>query len=111
MATEIITMTKDDLVLAFEEFRRQIVDELKKNLCIPMKEERKLIDREGVANILGVSKPTVDRYRSKIKDFPKPIEVMEGKPMWDSEDIYKFIERKKQERRKKDEKKQEFSFS
>jgi predicted DNA-binding transcriptional regulator AlpA len=95
MSVEIITMTKDDFLLALESFKKQIISEIKKSIdCSSCQEHRRLLDRDGIAKILGVTRTTIDRYRS-LEDFPKPIRILKSKPMWDLQDIYNFIDMKK----------------
>lgn len=50
-----------------------------------------LLDKEGVASLLGKGTRTVDRYRSDSSGVPFPTPVFSGTPlMWDREDILQW---------------------
>jgi predicted DNA-binding transcriptional regulator AlpA len=51
----------------------------------------RLLDKQEVANYLGVNKYTIDRWRRELPDFPEPIWLSGTSCRWRLQDIEKWL--------------------
>jgi predicted DNA-binding transcriptional regulator AlpA len=92
----VLVISRNDLESMLNDFREQITRDIKEALRVSNTggQTIKLLNKKEVAEILGVSLSSIDRFRTK-PDFPKPFKIDGGRPVWDMADLGNYIDNKK----------------